>query len=147
MAKKLKISAEVTFDYTMFGVACHLKDYRFVFFLNAALGFRFKRVDDLMIKDGEAEKAYSFFLYHHPDQRRNYYLVSNYNESGRLIPAEKGADFFIITDDILPSEDKRQMITSIQSVHQVLAAYEIPRTKAKNLEVIFQEIEMHFLED
>jgi len=146
VAKKLKISSEVTYDYTIFGVACHLKDYRFTFFLNEKLGFRFKRVEDLKMNDGTEEKAYSFFLYKHPDERRNYYLISNYHESGRLIPLEKGADFFIIADDLLPASQKKQLVTKVQSVPQVLAAYEIPKAKAKNLEVIFQEIEMHFLE-
>lgn len=146
MAKKLKISSEVTYDYTILGVACHLKDYRFTFFLNDRLGFRFKRVEDLRMSDGKEERTYSFFIYNHPDERRNYYLVSNYHESGRLIPTEKGADYFIIADDNLPVPIKRQFITKIQSVPQVLTAYEIPQNKAKNLEVIFHEIEMHFLE-
>jgi len=146
MARKLKLSPDVSYDYTIFGVACHLKDYRFTFFLNNKLGFKFKRVEDLKMKDGSEEKSYSFYLYQHPDERRNYYLVSNYHESGRLVPGEKGVDFFLIADDILAGPLKKELITKIQSIQQVLAAYEIPQTKAKNLEVIFQEIEMHFLE-
>lgn len=146
MAKKLKISSEISYDYTIFGVSCHLKDYRFTFFLNDKLGFKFRRIEDLKITDGKEEKPYSFFVYHHPDERRNYYLISNYHESGRLIPAEKGVDYFIIADDKLPATMKKQFITKIQSVPQVLAAYEIPQDKAKNLEIIFHEIEMHFLE-
>ena len=146
MPRKLKISAEVTYDYTTFGVACHLKDYRFTFFLNEKLGFKFKRVDDLKIVEDGEERAYSFFLYRHPDERRNYYLISNYHESGRLIPQEKGADYFIIADDKLPATQKKELAAKVQSVQNVLAAYEIPQAKVKNLEVIFQEIEMHFLD-
>jgi hypothetical protein len=146
MVKKIKLISGSSFDYTILGIACHLKDYRFTFFLNEKLGFKFKRVEDLKMADGKEERAYSFFIYNHPDERRNYYLVSNYHESGRLIPTEKGADFFLISDDILPAPLKKVLITKIQSVTQVLAAYEIPPAKAKNLEVIFQEIELHFLE-
>jgi hypothetical protein len=146
MARKLKLSPEISFDCTAFGVACHMKDYRFTYFLNAKLGFKFKRVDDLKIVEDETERSYSFFLYKHPDERRNYYLISNFHESGRLIPQEKGVDFFIIAGDLLPTAQKKQLTTRIQEVSQVLAVYEIPLAKAKNLEVIFQEIEMHFLE-
>ena len=146
VVRKHKISSDVNFDYTIFGVACHLKDYRFTFFLNDKLGFRFRRIEDLEITDGGEARAYSFYIYKHPEERRNYYLISNYHESGRLIPTEKGADYFLIADDILTDLQKKLLISKIQSVSQVLAAYEIPRTKAKNLEVIFQEIEMHFLE-
>lgn len=146
MPRKLKISADVTYNHTTFGVACHLKDYRFTFFLNDKLGFRFKRIEDLKITEGGEERGYSFYMFQHPDERRNYYLISNFHESGRLIPQEKGADFFIIADDTLPAPQKKQLLAKIQSVPQVLAAYEIPLAKARNLEVIYQEIEMHFLE-
>ena len=143
---RLKLTKDITYDYTIFGIACHLRDYRFTFFLNEKLGFKFRRIEDLKMKDGEEEKSYSFYLYRHPDERRNYYLVSNYHEAGRLIPSERGVDFFLIADDILHGPQKQQLLAMTQTVQQVLAAYEIPQTKARNLEVIFQEIEMHFLE-
>lgn len=146
MPRKLKLLPETSYDYTIFGVACHLKDYRFTFFLNDKLGFRFKRVEDLKMGSEPGETAYSFYLYHHPDERRNYYLVSNYHESGRLIPEEKGADFFLISEGMLPAVQKKNLVKKIQTVTQVLAAYEIPPAKAKNLGIIFEEIEMHFLE-
>ena len=37
------------------------------------------------------------------------------------------------------------MIGKIQKIPQALAAYEIPKGKVKNLEIIFEEIEMHLL--
>lgn len=146
MARKIKFSSDISNDYTIFGVACHLKDYRFTFFLNDQGGYRFRRIEDLKIREGGEERAYSFYQYYHPDERRNYYLISNYHESGRLIPAEKGADYFLIAEGDLAGPIKKQVASKIQAVKQVLAAYEIPQTKAKNLEVIFQEIELHFLE-
>jgi len=145
VARKLRLTSEVSYDYTIFGVSCHLKDYRFAFFLNDKLGFSLKRKEDLVFTDGEEKKAYSFYIYLHPDERRSYYLVSNYHEAGRLIPSEKGADFFLIADDLLPAQFKKSLMSKIQSISQVLAAYEIPKGKAKNLEMIFGEIEMHLL--
>ncbi|MFO7615275.1 MAG: IPExxxVDY family protein [Bacteroidales bacterium] len=145
MVRKLRLTSVVSYDYTIFGVSCHLKDYRFAFFLNDKLGFGFKRKEDLIFREGADDKAYSFYIYPHPDERRNYYLVSNYNEAGRLIPSEKGVDFFIIADDLLPAQLKKSLLSKVQSVSQVLAAYEIPKGKVKNLEVIFEEIEMHLL--
>ena len=145
MARKLRLTSEVSYDYSIFGVSCHLKDYRFAFFLNDKLSFSFKRKDDLVFTYGEEKRAYSFFIYPHPDERRSYYLVSNYNEAGRLIPSEKGVDFFIIADDLLPAQLKKSLLSKVQSVPQVQAAYEIPKGKVKNLEVIFEEIEMHLL--
>jgi hypothetical protein len=145
MAKKIKLTSGSSYDYTTIGIACHMKDYRFTFFLNDQLGFHFKRMDDLTSGEEIESRGYSFFIFINPEDRRNYYLVSNYHEEGRLIPTEKGADFFLIVNDILPASRKKEMIGKIQKIPQTLAAYEIPSGKVKNLEIIFEEIEMHLL--
>jgi hypothetical protein len=145
MAKKIKLASGSSYEYTTIGIACHMKDYRFAFFVNEQLGFRFKRMEDLISGEEKESHAYSFYIYTHPEDRRNYYLVSNYHEEGRLIPSEKGADFFLIVNDILPAIRKKEMIAKIQKVPQAIAAYEIPAGKVKNLELIFEEIEMHLL--
>ena len=145
MGKKIKLAPGNSYDYTTIGIACHMKDYRFVFFLNAELGSRFKRIEDLVSGTEKEARSYSFYIYKNPEDRRNYYLVSNYHEDGRLIPSEKGADFYLIVNDKLPSVQKKELISKIQKVQQVLAAYEIPAGKVKNLEIIFEEIEMHLL--
>lgn len=145
MARKLKLSSGSTYNYTTIGIACHMKDYRFTFFLNEQMGFRLKRMEDLQFGDANESHGYSFYIYQNPEDRRNFYLVSNYHEEGRLIPAEKGADFFLIVNDILPLNQKKQLISKIQKIQQVLAAYEIPNSKVSNLEMIFEEIELHLL--
>jgi hypothetical protein len=141
----MKLSSVGSYNYTTIGVACHMKDYRFTFFLNEQLGFQFKRMDDLKLGEEEGSRGYSFYLYNIPEERRNYYLVSNFHEEGRLIPSEKGADFFLIIDIVIPAIQKKKLIDKIQKIPQILAAYDIPPGKANNLEVIFEEIEMHLL--
>jgi hypothetical protein len=145
VARKLKLSSGSSYDYTTIGIACHMKDYRFTFFLNDQLGFQMKRLEDLLYGDGNDSHGYSFYFFKDPEERRSFYLVSNYHEGGRLIPSEKGADFFLIVNDILPASRKKQLIKQIQKIPQVLAAYEIPKGKANNLEMIFEEIELHLL--
>ena len=145
MVKKIKLTSGSSYDYTTFGIACHMRDYRFAFFVNEQLGFHFKRLDDLVSGEEKDARNYSFYIYTHPEERRDYCLVSNYHEEGRLIPSEKGADFFLIVNDILPVNRKKEIIGKIQKVPQALAAYEIPTGKIKNLEIIFEEIELHLL--
>ena len=141
----MKLSSGSSYNYTTIGIACHMKDYRFTFFMNEQLGFRFKRMEDLNFGEEGLSHAYSFYLYNVPEARRNFHLVSNFHEDSRLIPSEKGADFFLIVDDILPADHKKQLIGKIKKIPQVIAAYEIPPGKANNLEVIFEVIEMHLL--
>jgi hypothetical protein len=147
VAKKIKLTAGSSYDYTTIGIACHMKDYRFTFFANEQLGFHFKRTDDLVSGNEKESLVYSFYLYDNPDDRRQYYLVSNYHEEGRLIPSEKGADFFLIVNDVLPANLKKSIIGKIQKVPQALTAYEIPAGKVKDLDKIFEEIELHLLGD
>ena len=141
----MKLSSGNTYNYTTIGIACHMRDYRFTFFLNEKLGFQLKRMEDLKLGIEEGSRCYSFYLHNIPEERRNFYLVSNFHEEGRLIPAEKGADFFLIVNDILPAGQKKQLLSKIQKIPQILAAYEIPSGKVNNLEVIFEEIELHLL--
>ena len=122
-----------------------MKDYRFTFFLNNQLGFELKRTEDLIYGDEKSSLGYSLYFFKDLEERRNYYLVSNFHEEGRLIPSEKGADFFLIIDVVLPAIQKKQLTDKIQKIPQILAAYDIPPGKANNLEVIFEEIEMHLL--
>ena len=145
MAKKIKLSSGSSYDYTTIGIACHMRDYRFTFFVNEQLGFHFKRINDLVSGEENSSRNYSFFLFENQEDRRNYYLVSNYHEEGRLIPSEKGADFFLIVNDILPLNRKKEIIGQLQKVPQTLASYEIPVGKIKDLEIIFGEIEEHLL--
>jgi hypothetical protein len=145
MAKKMKLTSGSSYEYTTIGIACHMKDYRFAFFANEQLGFHFRRLDDLVSGEENETRNYSFYIYSHPEERRNYCLVSNYHEEGRLIPSEKGADFFLIINDILTLNRKKDVISKILKVPQAIAAYEIPAGKVKNLEMIFEEIEVHLL--
>jgi hypothetical protein len=145
VAKKIKLSSVGSYNYTTIGIACHMKDYRFTYFLNEQMGFQLKRMNDLKLGVEQDSLGYSFYLYNIPEERRNFYLVSNYHEDGRLIPSEKGADFFLIVNDVLPLVQKKKLISKIQKIPQVLAAYDIPPGKANNLEVIFEEIEMNLL--
>jgi hypothetical protein len=145
MARRLKISSISPTDYTIIGVSCHLREYRFAYFINERLGFHFRRIEDFRPGAGPDTLFYSFYQYPHPDERRNYFLLANFHELGRLVPEERGADYFMITDDLLPVPQSKKLLSRIQSIPQVLAAYPIPQGKAKNLEVIFEEIELQYL--
>jgi hypothetical protein len=122
-----------------------MKDYRFTFFLNDKLGFQLRRIADFLVGEGKDLKRFSFYIFDNPEERRQFYLVSNYHEEGRLIPSEKGADFLLIVNDALSENRRKDLISRIQKIPQVIAAYDIPKGKANNLETIFEEIELHLI--
>jgi hypothetical protein len=143
--RKLKLISSTSYDYTTIGIACHMKDYRFTFFLNDQMGFQMKRMEDLIYGEGQDVRRFSFYIFKNTEERKQFYLISNYHEQGRLIASEKGADFFLIVNDVLSAVKKRELISKIQKIPQVLAAYDIPKGKVNNLETIFEEIELHLI--
>ncbi len=67
-----------------------------------------KRMNDLIVGEGKDSRGIIHFTsINNPEERRNFYLVSNYHEEGRLIPSEKGADFFLIVNDVLPASQEK----------------------------------------
>jgi hypothetical protein len=139
VAKKLKLTTGSSYDFTTIGIACQMKDYRFVFFLNDQLGFQLRRTEDLHFGEGKDSRGFSFFIYYNPEERRQYYLLSNYHEEGRLIPAERGADFILIINNL--ERRTRQPDTENPAIY----SYLITKGKANNLEWIFEEIELNLI--
>jgi hypothetical protein len=145
MAKKLKLQPNLSSDFTIIGISCHLKDYLLTYQLNRSLNFSFKRIADLMMHD-EQDRIYTFYTYYHNDERRNYVLISNYHTEGKLIPALTGADYFLFVDDILNHENIRLLTRRVSSIQNVLTAFEVPQESIKDIPDIVSEVELHLLE-
>jgi hypothetical protein len=146
VVKKFKLkSASSSSDFTMIGITCQLKNYRLALGINKKLNFSFRRIEDLLIQDGESERSYAFYLYEDKDERRNYFLVQNQHPEGRLEPSQKAIDYFLIADDILEDSKMAHILQGLKKVEQVLAAFLINPEKLKNPDIIFEEIEMHML--
>lgn len=146
MARKLKLTSDSFPDYTVIGIACHLKDYRMVFHVNKKLRFEFRRIDDLVIEDDGLHKDYSFYIFENRDERTTYFLVQNHHPEGRLVPSQKGVDYFMIAGDILDGKKVSTISKTLQEIPQVLSSFKIDLGKVKNMDVILEEIELHMLE-
>ena len=142
MAKRLKALSGLAEDYTIIGIACHLKDYRIALIINCNLHYCLKKVDDLIITEKESIRKYSLFIYQNPDDRRSYFLLSNHHPENKLIRSEKGVDYFLIVNDVLSSTQKSRIISHMQSAPNILAAYEIKPARMNQLDMIFEEIEL-----
>ena len=142
MAKRLKTPMGLAEDYTIIGIACHLKDYRIALIINCNLHYCLKKTDDLIITDKESIRKYSLFIFQNPDDRRDYFLLSNHHPDNKLIPSEKGVDYFLIVNDVLSSIQKSRIISHLQSAPNIIAAYELKPARMNQLDIIFEEIEL-----
>jgi hypothetical protein len=146
MPKKHKLSLHEPANYSVIGIACHLREYRMAFLLNGKLHFRFRRLADLVIADGSESRNYAFYMFGHPDDRIDYFLVQNHHPDGKLVPAQKGVDYFMIADESLDRRKVKEITGRIQELPQVLAVFPLDAAKIKNAGILFEEIELQLLE-
>jgi hypothetical protein len=148
MAKKLSVKIDFSSEYTLIGISCHLKDYRLTFFLNKQLNIHLKRIDDFtQAGPDKANLSYSVYFYHCPDTKNNFCLITNFHADGKLIPTLGSIDFFLLLENEISSERKKDLITSIKTIPNLLTAYEIELSKVKNIHPLLAELELQFIEN
>ncbi len=148
MAKKLSLKIDFSSEYCLIGISCHLKDYRLTFFLNDKLNIKLRRIDDF-IQAGPDNKDLNYSLYYFPctDTKNNYCLISNHHEDGKLIPALKTIDYFLLIENEIHDSLKKEVISKAKSIPNVLLAYEIELSKIKNINHLLTELELQFIEN
>ncbi len=146
MPRKITLNIDNKSNYLMIGISSHLKDYRISFFLNRVLGFNFRRIDDFTYSArGNETLSYPVFVYHDPDLRAHFCLMSNHHPEKKLIPALKQTDYFIFTNDPINDNNVQDLVRQIKSTPNVLTAYKIDPSEVKNMDVISADLELHLL--
>jgi len=145
--KKLSLQADQGDNISLIGISCHLKSYRLSFLLNTALYFKFKRIDDFQIPapGDPLMLQFPFFKFDHPDLQNHFCLIGNHHPQGKLLPALKQVDYFLMAKNPLEMANMEYFLKKIRGIPQVLAAYEIVPAKTKNIEMILTEMELHLL--
>jgi len=134
--------------YTLIGIACHLMDYRFLYWLNCEPGFNFIKEADLKIgfPGLDHSVAFSFSSYYDEDHRNSYYLVSNFSGVVVLLSEFRQIDFILLIEGDFKKKQKDALMAIIRSIPKVLTAYEIKLTDIKNAESFLTDVEMHVSE-
>lgn len=132
---------------SLIGISCHLKSYRISFSMNKALNFNFQRIDDFEIPGyPENEMLYFPFLtYDDNDMKNHFCLVSNHHPQGKLIPALRQVDYFLMARNPLDDSTRTTLVSKIRKISQVVAAYEIDPMGTKDMNLLLEEMELHLL--
>jgi hypothetical protein len=140
MVKKLILNIDYKPEYTIIGISSHLKDYRLSFNINKKLNFKLKKLNDLVIIKGKNKKTQKYSLYHYeqPDTQNIFYLISNNNPNGKLIPSQKQTDYFLLI--------KNMIVKTLKAIRNVLMVYEINPNTIKNIDSILTEVELQGLD-
>lgn len=125
---KHKLEIEYEYDFLLFGIVCHEKDYRFLWSVNNALGLDFAQEKDVVIKEKGALQATHFSVFHYTDEEMftEYYIITNKGENNVwLLPEQKKADFFLQIKGEVFDELKDDLLRRLRAVNNVILVYEI----------------------
>ncbi len=148
MVKKLSLDIDYTAEFSFIGISCHLKDYRLSFFINQECGLNLRRIEDFMQEDEQKQSiTYPLFYYKCPETNNNFCLISNHHSEKKLIPALKQFDYFLLIQNNLPPNKKKNLISNLKKIKNLLAVYEIEFSKLKNINQLLVDLELQLIEN
>lgn len=145
MVKKLSLNIDYANEFSFIGISCHLKDYRLSFFINQETGLKLSKIEDF-IQEGEDQRInYPLFYYQCPDTNNNFCLISNHHSEQKLIPALRQFDYFLLVQNNMPESKKKELISKLKKIPNLLAVYEIEFKKVKNLNQLIVDLELQLI--
>jgi hypothetical protein len=76
----------------------------------------------------------------------NYYFFSNHNQEGKLFPAQKTIDYFLLINGLIAENKLQQLVSVIRNRPGVIAAYNFDLKKIKNYEDFLTDLELYMME-
>lgn len=128
----------------MLSIASHLKDYRLAYFINEVLEIDLKKFDDLKVSGKEG--SYSWFYFSLGENYPTFYLVGNNHQNGKLIPSQKGIDYYLFIKDLYGDDEMLLMIHSLRKIEGVHGVFSTKMESIKLMDTVIESLELHELE-
>ncbi len=126
---KTRLKIEYDYDFCLIGIVSSEKDFRFCWMLNNQLGQRFAKVEDHESGAGN----HSNYSFNDENNMREYYLVVNKSDTGKLLLEEhQHTDYFIIIKGEISDEEKKYFAEQIKKLNAVSASYLIDAESLKS---------------
>jgi hypothetical protein len=138
MAKKIILETRSEpILFTLFGISCHLKDYRLSYHLNQRLELSLVKMDDF--------QGFSFYFCRDEDCYNSYYLLGNRGQESILLPDLKQTDFILLLEGPAKKTQKERLLNSIKGIQNVLTAFEVRFETIKNYNTMLTDLELHLM--
>jgi hypothetical protein len=117
---KTRLKIEYDFDFCLIGIVCSEKDFRLCWMLNNQLGWNLAKMEDHTSGAGK----HALFSFSDEDLMREYYLIANKADTGKLLLEEhQHTDYFIIIRGEMTDEEKKYFAEQIKKLNSVSASY------------------------
>lgn len=123
-------------DFLLIGISSHAKSYRLCWSLNQVMDLHLTKADFNIEITNTRKKTQSVFeVYDFEDEnlRIHYFLISNKNRDGYLLPELKHVDYFMMLKENL-NIDLNSVIEQVKKSDQVLTAFTIAHDDIKSKE-------------
>lgn len=130
----LKLSLDL--DFVLIAITASLKDYVLCHKINTSLNFGFEKIDDheVYFNIDEEPLAFSKYYFFVEQGEIEYYLISNRNAEGFLIPEMNKVDFFMIIHQYIDKEDLNFIIGGLNKLADIQVAAQIEPSKLRSKE-------------
>jgi hypothetical protein len=122
-------------DTRVLGIVAPVKDYRFCWVVNQALGCDFRLNNDLEIQLAKKGRQYFFSIYEYnePGSSLGNYIYSNQCNGEYLLPEFRHLDFlWLLKGDEVKNDYLNMLQQSIKDIAGVQLITELDRDKIKN---------------
>lgn len=130
----LKLSLDL--DFVLIAITASLKDYTLCHKINTSLNFGFEKIEDheVYFNIDEAPLSFSKYYFFVEQGEIEYYIISNRNAEGFLIPEMNKVDFFMIIHQYIDREDLNFIISGLNKLSDIQVAAQIDPLKLKSKE-------------
>ena len=125
MAKQL-LRIELDTSFSLFGISCHLKDYKFAWTINKSLNFKFKKA-----KPYTRDVNVEFSQYKYQIDLDTIYLFANKSRQGFLVTKKKEVDYWMLFNNTFDEKTVSYDIGAIRKTRSVLAVFKEDNKKIK----------------
>ncbi|MBX3256802.1 MAG: IPExxxVDY family protein [Chitinophagaceae bacterium] len=122
-------------DTRILGIVAPVKDYRFCWLLNQALGCDFRLNSDIEIQLSKRNRQYYFSIYEHGEAGTSlmHYIYSNQFDGEYLLPEFRHLDFlWLMKGDDVQDDYLHYLQQSIKAIHNVQLITELDKDKIRN---------------
>lgn len=125
MAKQL-LRIDLDTSFSLFGISCHLKDFRFAWTINKSLSVDFKKSRPYVIGND-----LEFSQYEHTLDSDVIYLFANKSHDGFLIKKMKQVDYWMLFHNTVDEKTVSHYISIIRKIQPVLTVFEEDNKQVK----------------
>lgn len=124
---KHRLLLDEEFEYLVYGLSCHQKDYRLAWHLTNATKKKFVRHMVQLTPQGANMESFANFSAEDPDNHLRYALITNYNDSTYLIKQYKQYDYFILVEGYIDIFDSDRFLATLRSIDQMQLVTELDK--------------------